>query len=110
MSKLKVGVIGLGIGYGHILEYGSHPDAKVVAICDCNDVKLNEIGSEIGIRRRYTDYEEMLDREKLDVVSVATPNYLHAPMTIKALDAGCHVLCEKPMAMDAGEAVRLKSR
>ncbi len=110
MGKLKVGVIGLGAGKGHIAGYSSHPDARVVAICDADEKRLKEIGDRFGIKRRYTSYEEMLDREKLDVVSVATPNYLHAPMTIRALEAGCHVLCEKPMAVNAGEAERMRAK
>ncbi len=111
MGKLKVGVIGLGVGkVVHIPGYNSHPEAKVVAICDNDEDRLKQVGDNYGIKQRYTNYEEMLEREKLDVVSVATPNYLHAPITIKALDAGCHVLCEKPMAMNATEAESMKSK
>ncbi len=110
MGKLKVGVIGLGVGKGHIKGYISHPDAKVVAICDSDKKRLKEVGSDYGIKQRYADYEEMLDEEKLDVVSVATPNYVHAPITIKALDAGCHVLCEKPMAMNVEEAEEMEAK
>ena len=57
-----------------------------------------------GVEKRYLSGEEMLAKEKLDVVSIATPNTSHKRLTIAALEAGCHVLCEKPMAMNAGEA------
>jgi predicted dehydrogenase len=62
-----------------------------------------ESGEKHGVPGRYKDAEEMLAKESLDVVSVVTPNKFHKPLTISALNAGCHVLCEKPMAMSAAE-------
>jgi len=104
MKKLKVGVIGLGIGKSHIRGYRSHPNAEVVAIADLDEKRLKTIGDECEIAKRYTTAEEMLDKEKLNIVSVCTPNKFHKPLTIAALEANCHVLCEKPMAMNAAEA------
>lgn len=104
MKKLRVGVIGLGIGKGHVKSYQKHPDVEVVAIADMDAVRLEKAGDELAVPGRYTSAELMLDRERLDVVSVATPNKFHKPLTLAALKAGCHVLCEKPMAMDAVEA------
>ena len=104
MDKLRIGVIGLGVGKGHIRGYRKHPQAEGVAIADVDEARLNDVGEQMGITRRYTSAEEMIDRENLDVVSVATPNKFHKPLTIAALEAGCHVLCEKPMAMNADEA------
>lgn len=104
MGKIRCGVIGLGMGRGHIAGYSSHPDAEVVAIADVDKKRLSAVGSELGIDARYDTAQEMLRKEKLDVVSVATPNKFHKPVTIAALRAGCHVLCEKPMAMSAAEA------
>lgn len=104
MDKLRVGVIGLGMGRYHIAGYQAHPAAEVVAIADVDEARLKEIGDQYGVPGRYHTAEEMLRAEKLDIVSVATPNKFHAPLTIAALGAGCHVLCEKPMAMNAGEA------
>jgi len=60
-----------------------------------------------GIERCYTDAEEMLAKESLDAVSVAVPNKFHAPLTLAALESGCHVLCEKPMAMNVAEAEQM---
>ena len=103
-KPLRVGVIGLGMGRHHIAGYQTHPCAEVVAIADPNEALLAEIGDKYNVPRRYTSGEEMLAQEKLDVVSVVTPNKFHKPLTLAALEAGCHVLCEKPMAMNAAEA------
>jgi predicted dehydrogenase len=103
MDTLKVGVIGLGIGRHHIAGYQGHPGAQVVAIADVDEIRLKEQGDKYNVPGRYTDALEMLAQEKLDVVSVATPNKYHMPLTVAALEAGCHVLCEKPMAMSAAE-------
>jgi predicted dehydrogenase len=103
-KKLRVGVIGLGMGRWHVRGYQSHPAAAVVAVADADAARLQEMGDELGVPGRYTDPLAMLAAEDLDVVSVATPNRFHAPLSIAALRAGCHVLCEKPMAMNAREA------
>ena len=103
-NRLKVGVIGLGMGKGHVNNYASHPDAEVVAIADPNEARLKDVAAKHGIKGVYTNALEMLKQEKLDIVSVATPNKFHKPLSIAAMKAGAHVLCEKPMAMNAREA------
>ena len=102
--KLRCGVVGLGIGQNHVHGYRSHPQAELVAIADIDPVRLKEIGDKLEVEKRYSSLTEMLKNEKLDIVSIATPNKFHAPLTIEALKAGCHVLCEKPMAMSVKEA------
>ena len=104
MDKIRVGVIGLGIGRHHIRGYQSHPNAEVVAIADLDETRLAEVGDQYGVSKRYPSGEQMIATEGLDVVSIATPNKYHKSLTIAALEAGCHVLCEKPMAMNAAEA------
>jgi predicted dehydrogenase len=105
MKKLKVGVIGLGMGGAHINGFRTHPDVEVVAVADSDKVRLEQRGKkEFNIPNCYLSAEEMLKKEKLDVVSVVTPNKFHKPLTIAALESGAHVLCEKPMAMNAKEA------
>jgi predicted dehydrogenase len=103
MDKLLVGVIGLGMGRHHIAGYQNHPLAQVVAISDTDPARIQEIGDKYNISRRYTSAEQMLQEEKLDVVSIATPNKFHNPLALACYEAGCHVLCEKPMAMSAAE-------
>jgi predicted dehydrogenase len=107
MKRLRVGVIGLGVGRGHVRGYQGHPQADVVALADPDTARLEEIGNEYGVSGRYTDARDMLEKEQLDVVSVATPNKFHMPLAVAALEAGCHVLCEKPMAMNAAEGQQM---
>lgn len=102
-SKLRVGVIGLGMGRAHIKGWQEHPQVEVVAIADPDAARLALVGDEFGVAGRYASAEEMLATEQLDVVSVCTPNKFHVELTLAALAAGCHVLCEKPMAMNAQE-------
>jgi predicted dehydrogenase len=105
MRRIRIGVIGVGAaGRHHIMNYQVHPDADVVAIADPDAARLQEIGDQFGVSRRYPSGERMLQEEELDVVSIVTPNKLHRSLTIAALEAGCHVLCEKPMAMSADGA------
>lgn len=105
MSKLRVGIIGAGsIAEMHIGGYKTSPDVEVVALCDINEARLEEMGRKHGVTHLYTDAEEMVSKEQLDAVSVCTWNCAHAKCSIAALNAGMHVLCEKPMAMNAREA------
>lgn len=107
MSKLKVGVIGLGMGKWHVKTAHNHERSEVVAIADTDEIRLTAIGDEHGIVARYTSGDEMISAEDLDLVVVATPNKFHNPLTLAALAAGCHVICEKPMAMNADEAQQM---
>jgi predicted dehydrogenase len=104
MATLRIGVIGLGMGRWHIAGFQQHPRAAVVAIADPDAARLTEIGDKYNVAARYTSADEMLRKESLDIVSIATPNKYHAPLTIAAFAHGAHVLCEKPMAMNAREA------
>jgi len=100
---IKCAVVGLGMGYHHGKAYAAHPDAKLVAVCDTDEKRCKKAIDEFQCSA-YADLDEMLKAEAPDIVSIAVPNVLHAPLTIQALQAGAHVLCEKPMAMSADEA------
>jgi predicted dehydrogenase len=110
---VRVGVIGTGVGRAHLRGYRACPEAKVWALCDVNEKRLQTVGDQFDIPFRFTDYQDMLAMKELDAISVALPNYLHAPVTIAALTAGKHVLCEKPLAAtlaDAEEMVAASQR
>lgn len=106
MKKWKIAVIGVGgISEMHIASYLRNPDVELYAFCDINEKRLHEMGEKYGISRLYTDKDEMLRAlPEIDAVSVCTWNSAHAPCAIAALNAGKHVLCEKPMATCAAEA------
>jgi len=105
MGKLKIGVIGTGgIANCHIESYLKNPNVEVYALCDINEQRVKEKGAKYGVTRLYTDKDEMLKLPELDAVSVTTWNSAHAECAIAALNAGKHVICEKPMAMNAQEA------
>lgn len=106
MEKLKIGVIGTGgIAQEHIAAYRNNPYVELYAFCDIVEENLRRVGEKYGVERLYRSPEEMLCAlPELDAVSVCTWNCAHAPCAIAALEAGCHVLCEKPMALNAEEA------
>jgi predicted dehydrogenase len=101
--RLRVGIIGLGIGRSHIEGWRQHPQVDVVAVADADAQRLDQVGDQYDIATRYTSAEKMLAVERFDVVSICTPNKFHKALAIAAFEAGSHVLCEKPMAMNAEE-------
>jgi predicted dehydrogenase len=106
-----IGIKGAGRGHiGAVQELAKEGRAQLVAVCDIDDLAAKRAaeaatgGPPVVSYRRY---EDMLSRERLDVVCIATPHYLHAPMTLAALAAGAHVICEKPIAIAVSEADRM---
>jgi predicted dehydrogenase len=83
------------------------PDLELVAVVNHRPESRAEFAKTLGIPRQYTTVEELLHDGDVDAISINTPNYLHAPQTIAALEAGVHVMVEKPMAMDATEAGKM---
>ncbi|MDO8683721.1 MAG: Gfo/Idh/MocA family oxidoreductase [Armatimonadota bacterium] len=106
---VRIGIIGAGMGYIHVKNLKKCPEAEVetVALCDVNEERAKHVASEFGVPNVFTDHKEMLKQDWIDAVLVCTPNYLHAPMTLDAFKAGKHVMCEKPMAMNATEAAEM---
>jgi len=109
VKKLKVGVIGVGgISDNHIRSYLANENCELYAFCDINEKTLQRKGERYSVTRLFTDKDEMLRAcPEIDIVSVCTWNAAHAECTIAALNAGKHVLCEKPMAMNADEAEKM---
>jgi predicted dehydrogenase len=102
MEKIiNVGVISCSnMAKGHMRGVIRHPKAELVAICDIDVEKMNKVGDEFGIERRYADYKELLAQPDIDAVIIVTPDHLHREMAVAALEAGKHVLCEKPLALN----------
>lgn len=105
----RVGIIGAGtiVQKGHIPNFQMYPGAEVVAICDINEARAREVADEAGIEHAFQDYNTMLEQIRPNVVVVATPNIFHKPMAIAALEAGAHVLCEKPLALSYADGVEM---
>ncbi|MDC0703057.1 MULTISPECIES: Gfo/Idh/MocA family protein [Priestia] len=105
MAKVKIGVIGCGsiAQHRHLPEYKMNEQVELVAVCDINTERANSVAQQYGVKV-YTNYEELLASGTVEAVSVCTPNYLHAPISVAALNSGVHVLCEKPMATSEEEA------
>ncbi|MER2141997.1 MAG: Gfo/Idh/MocA family oxidoreductase, partial [Priestia megaterium] len=105
MAKVKIGVIGCGsiAQHRHLPEYKMNEQVELVAVCDINTERANSVAQQYGVKA-YTNYEELLASGTVEAVSVCTPNYLHAPISVAALNSGVHVLCEKPMATSEEEA------
>lgn len=108
MSKLRVAVIGCGsiAQHRHLIEYHNNPEVEIVAVCDILETRAEETAG-MYKTKAYTSYEKLLEKKEIDAVSVCLPNYLHAPVSIAALNAGNHVLCEKPMATSREQAEQM---
>jgi predicted dehydrogenase len=102
LVSLKIGIIGAGSVARsiHLPGFQLCPDADVIAVCDASP----DAARSLGISAVYTDYRDVLDCAELDAVVIATPNFLHREITLAALAAGKHVLCEKPLALNRHEA------
>lgn len=101
MSKmLQVGVISCaGMARTHMRAVVDHPSACLAAVCDIDEKRMQDAAREYNVPQTYADYRQMLTTAGLDAVIVVTPDQVHREMTVAALEAGLHVLCEKPMAL-----------
>src|SRR5512135_213967 len=104
-AQPRIAIVGAGFitRVGHLPGY-SAAGANVVAICDLNEEPASKLAKQYGIPKVYADWREMIEREQPDIVSVCLPNVLHREPALFALEAGAHVLCEKPLATSVAEA------
>ncbi|MBA7692918.1 Inositol 2-dehydrogenase/D-chiro-inositol 3-dehydrogenase [subsurface metagenome] len=105
-SKLKVGVIGCGFvaKYRHIPCLLAIPEVELTSVCDLDDNRAKQVAEDFGISSFYTDAMEMVQKESLEIVHILTPPESHMKLALMALDAGCHVLIEKPFVYTVSEA------
>ena len=105
IDVLNVGVAAVGIqGEGHVKAYAAIPGANVVAVCDANAERAADVAARYGIEHVEPTYEALFARSDIDAVSVALPDHLHRDAAVKALQAGKHVLLEKPLATSVDDA------
>ena len=106
MGKVRIGILGTGIIVSdyHALTLQHNRRAEVVAAANLHPESLERLAKSFDIPRTYTDFGEMAQDRGVDAVVIGLPNYLHAPVTVQMLEAGKHVLCEKPMALNVAEA------
>ena len=112
MKKANIGIIGLGgIAQGvHIPNLITNPDCEITALCDIDTEKLNMVSNQLGIdeSHRFTDYHDLIACPDVDAVEICTPNYLHVPMAVEAVNAGKTVNIEKPLSVDLPHTIPLQ--
>lgn len=109
MERLRVGIIGLGVGIKHIAAYQSHPSVNVVKICDIDNDRLQEVGREYPEIDRVGDPDKVLNDKCIDVVSIASYDNYHCEQILQALNNEKHVYVEKPMCLFDKEAKSIRN-
>ncbi|MEG1427635.1 MAG: Gfo/Idh/MocA family oxidoreductase, partial [Oscillospiraceae bacterium] len=110
MEKVRVGIIGCGMitKRRHAPEYADNQNAQIMGFYDANYARAQEFAA-IYDAKAYKTVEDLVDDEEIDAVSVCSPNFTHTEYTIMGLNAGKHVLCEKPMAMNLEDSRKMMS-
>lgn len=105
MNEVGLGQIGVGT-WGQVMlnSWSKHPKARILAVCDADGDRARKIAQEFGIDAYYDNVEELLRHPGIDAVGVATPDYAHREGVVRALEAGKHVLVQKPMATTVDDA------
>lgn len=108
-GKFGAGIIGCGgVSFRHAQAYRMFSDdCDIVAVADVSEESARRLMDRFKVAQWFPNWRDLLADERIDVVSICTPHYLHAPMTIAAAQAGKHIICEKPMAMTVGEACEM---
>ncbi|MFS0725389.1 Gfo/Idh/MocA family protein [Paenibacillus sp. 1P07SE] len=111
MSRFKIGVIGAGsISDMHMGAYKNNPETVIYAICDLNEERARQKAEKYGASHVYTDYHQLLADPEIDAVSICTWNDTHAEISIAAVQAGKHVLVEKPLCRSVEDALEVQKQ
>ena len=106
MKRLKVAVVGCGFiaKARHIPGYQRmRKSVDLCAVCDMNETLAKETAKEYSIAKAYPDVSEMLFAESLDIIDICAPPQVHAPVAVEAIEEGCNVIMEKPMALKTSD-------
>jgi len=107
MDQLRIAIVGAGgMGMNHARNLGHIPEAKLAALCDAAGDRVRELGEEHGVAA-FTSVEDLIAAKAADAVVIATPHFAHTDTAIACLDAGLHVLCEKPLAVHKLDAEKM---
>lgn len=108
-KTLRIALVGVGAAaqVNHIPALKKVEGIEVVGLCDKDAEKAQRVAQKFGIPTAVCRMEELLERDDIDALDICTPNYLHAPMAVAALEAGKHVLCERPLARSGAEAAAM---
>lgn len=109
-ERLRVGVIGTGFGKQHVRAFNAHPRATVTAVCSTDPSRAAAVAGELGVPHAFCDYRALLEHRSVDAVVVTAPPDRHFAIAAAALDAGKHVLCEKPLTTTLADARALVER
>lgn len=111
-NKIGCGLIGCGVwGEVHARTYANSPDVKFVAVCDQNRERARRFAQQFNVEQYYTDFAELLKNPEIEAVSIVTPDFAHTDLICSAMQAGKHVLVEKPLAITVEECQKiLKTR
>jgi predicted dehydrogenase len=110
MSKIKAAIVGCGFvaQKRHIPSFlGLKEDVSLCALCDLNQGLVTEVARRFGVKHVYSNLSEMLSKEDLDIVDICTPPNAHATVAIEAMEHGCNVLMEKPMALNVSDCDKM---
>ncbi|UCD56500.1 MAG: Gfo/Idh/MocA family oxidoreductase [Candidatus Hydrogenedentota bacterium] len=102
-DKINIAIVGLGFGKEFIPIYQHHPNTNMYAICQRTKERLDEVGDQFGVAKRYTSFDELIQDPKVDAVHINSPIHLHAPQSVAALKAGKHVASTVPAATTVEE-------
>ena len=109
MEKIRVAVIGLGsvAQLVHLPNLVKIKNAELTALAEVNKSRLNSVADKYGIKKRFSDYTQLLNNDEIDAVIIATPTHLHKQMAIDCLSAGKDVLVEKPLARNSSDGIEI---
>ncbi|TDI77127.1 MAG: Gfo/Idh/MocA family oxidoreductase, partial [Bacteroidetes bacterium] len=105
---IRIGVIGSGMmANNHAEAFSTIRGCVIRSCCDTDAERVSEFADKFSIQHVFSDFHDLLADPSIDAVAIVTPDPLHAPMSIAAIKAGKHVLCEKPLATSAADAKRM---